>query len=465
MARSLEERERRLSERERAVAAAEAEANRLLADARAAHRTADRARTRARKLGARIARSFQSSLETGRARLDADRSALEEKIAKWNEARSEFHAAVAAERDRRTAAWADLAAQRKRLTAEWDETNRFHTEQAAVLAARETDLAMRESAAQVERARIQREVAALREEAATLDARARNSRQLLEELEQQRTTLSAVLPAPAIGSAPSVELSVALNRAADRDLQALATELEQREERVRLERAAVHALFATVSRDNAELADRRRVLTEQFIQLAAARAQWQEAERATVAEMEQLARTLRRRETDLDAREVRLTRADARRREDGYDLWQLRLRLEAWQSKLVAHEMRWHTERAEMEAEFNQRATMIAQRELQLPHAQPESEEAEPIPLALVAAEPDSPPLPSELAALRDELDRMAAVLLEADLPDLPDPPETELPWGAEDLPQRMADDIPIAFPIEEDGAELLLFESPAHAA
>src|SRR5262249_44608287 len=145
----------------------------------------------------------------------------------------------------------------------------------------------------------------------------RNARQLVDELERRRAELraEALAPAPAASSAePPAELLVALDRAADRDLEQWAAELNQREERLKLERTAVQVLADDVSAEKATLADRRRLLAEQFTQLAAARAGWQEAERATVAEMETLACTLRRREAELDVREGRLTRADARRR-------------------------------------------------------------------------------------------------------------------------------------------------------
>jgi chromosome segregation ATPase len=469
MGRTPEECEQRLSARERAVAADEAESQRLLTEARAAHRAADRERNRARKLADRLARKVQHALETARAQLDIDRAAVAAQIAKLNEARSAFHAASAAERDRCSESWRELDARQKRLTAEWEETNRFHADQTAALGARAAELAAREKVDADAKAQLQREVAALREEAAGLDARVRNTRQLVDELEQRRVELRTEVPAPAAntGAEPPDEVKVALDRAADRDIGKWAAELEERDERLRLERAAVHALFATVSKDKAELADRRRVLAEQFEQLAAARAQWQEAERATVAEMEQLARTLRRREAELDARDQRLTRADARRREDGYALWQLRLRLEAWQSKIVVYEMQWHTEREELEAEFNRRAAALARRELELaardPGADPDA-----IPLAMVVPEPDAPALPAELVSLRAELDRLAAVLLEADLPE---PPESTLPWGTEEPEVPIAlpfdsddDEMPTALPFEPD-ADVLLFESPARAA
>ena len=375
----------------------------------------------------------------GRERRQAERErALDARAARFNEVQSAFNAASAADRDRQRGAWAALDARQKRLAAEWDEATRFHAEEAAALAARAAELAARDRTEADAKAKLQREVAALRAEAAALDARARNARQLVDELEQRR---AAALVPVASGVEPPAALQVALDRAADRDLDRWATELTAREAQLHQERAAAHALVAGVTGEKAALADRRRVLAEQFAQLATARGRWQEAERATVEEMEGLARTLRRREGDLDAREQRLARADARRRADAYELWQLRLRLEAWQSKVVAYEMRWHTERELMEADFAVREAALAGRE-----------DAGAIPFALAVAEADAPA--AELAALRDELERMAAVLLEAELPEPPDPPDGELPWGAEDEPAA-----------DPDEADVLQFDAPARAA
>jgi chromosome segregation ATPase len=416
----------------------------LLAAARAAHRDAERERARARKLAARLARRLQHTLDTARARLDAERAEFEVRVTKFNAVQSRFNAESAEVAQRQTGAWADIAARQKRLDAEHEEANRYHTEQAAALDARAAELEAREKQSDDVKRKLQREVAALRDEVNALDARAQNARAVVEELERQRSELRATALAPA-ASGPAGELLVALDRAADRDLGRLAVELGERERNLAAERAAVQKLCDGLTADHATLADRRRVLAEQFAQLAAARNQWQAAERATLAEMEDLARSLRRREAELDARAARLSRADARRREDAYDLWQMRLRLEGWQSKLVAYEMRWHTEREHAEADLARRAEAVLRREAQLPA------DAGAVPTALPVPD-DGPAVPAELAALREELERMATVLMEAELPEPPDAPESELPWGAE------------AAPDEPAGAAVLPFE-PARAA
>ena len=138
--------------------------------------------------------------------------------------------------------------------------------------------------------------------------------------------------------------------------------------------------------------------------------------------MEELARTLRAKEVEQDARAQRLARADARRREDAYELWQLRLRLEAWQAHIVAEELRWHTAREQMELEFAKRAALLPDAGADLPLARPVRD-----------------PVPAEVAGLRAELERVSVVLLEAELPEPPDPPQSELPWGAEEVPLALA--------------------------
>lgn len=425
-----------------------AEAKRLLAEARSAHRTAHRERNRARKLTARLARRLKHGFDSARAQLEADRAALEERIERFNEAQSNCHSTVAVDRDRLRDAWAEFAARQKRLAAEWDEVNRFHADQAAALDARAADVAAREKSEADARAKLQREVVVLREEAAALDVRVRNARQVVEELERQREQLRTELLAPP--AEPPLDLTVALDRAVDRDLTKWAQDLAKREERLNVERASVTAMFAALGRDKAGLGDQRRVLAEQFAQLATARAGWQAAERATVLEMEQLARTLRAREADLDAREQRLNRADAHRRDEGYALWQLRLRLEAWQSKLVAFELRWHTDREHLEAEFARREAALAARETAAEGANgPDA-----VPYAAWVPETTLPAIPEELVALRDEVERMAALLLETDPPEAPEPTDTDLPWGTEELRETF-----------DDGAHLLPFVPAARAA
>lgn len=252
------------------------------------------------------------------------------------------------DRERIRAAWADVESRQRRAAVEWAEANRYFTEQTELLDARAADLAAREQATAARLARAEAEAAGLCEEAAGLEQRVQNARAVLADLERRRDLaraelLGSALPEGLIATAPD--------------------DFAQRELLLEREKAAVAALRSALERESADLDDRRRLAAEQLAQLADARVRWQRAERQTVIEMEELARALRRKDQELDAREQRVIRADARRREEAHDLWRLRLRLEAWQTKLTAFELRWHTEREELEADIGRRVAAVARRE------------------------------------------------------------------------------------------------------
>ena len=79
------------------------------------------------------------------------------------------------------------------------------------------------------------------------------------------------------------------------------------------------------------------------------------------------------------------------------------------------------------------------------------------IPLAVIVPEVETA-VPTELAALRAELERLAVVMIETELPEPPDPPDSELPWGSEEA-------IPTATPAEPEEPNILIFDSPSRAA
>ena len=344
-------------EREQARADARAETERLLAEASAV-------RTRARKLAARLIRRV-------RRRHDAQRRDLAEQLAQLNAIRSEFHATAAAARDRLADAWATVEVQQRHAASDWSELNRY----AAALDARAAELDRRDKQSAERRAAAESETAGLREEAAALDQRVQNARAALADLERRRDRARAELL--------HTELPVEVPAGANAD------DLAHRELLLEREKAAVAALRSALELESADLNDRRGLAAEQLAQLEEARALWQRAERQTVVEMEDLARARTRREQALDEREARLVRADARRREDAHGLWRLRLRLEAWQARLTALELRSHTEREQLEA---------------------------------------NPAASEELATLRAEVERLAASVMEIELPDLPEEAETTNP-------------------------------------
>lgn len=295
-----------------------------------------------------------------------DSQSAGELVARFAIARGEFQRQAIADRDRLRDGWAALDAQRQRLAAERAESDAFFAKQDAALEARAAEVARREKAISGERAKMEKQTETLRREAVGLEARCQHARVIVEDLERQRQRLHAELLAPRPGQEPPGEMLVALDRAKDRDLTLWVAELDTQERALNHDRAALATVKAGLEREAADLGDRRRLLAEQLVMLAAARGQWQDAERRTIAEMEDLARGLRRREHDLDTREQRLIRAGARRREDGYELWQLRLRLESWHSKLAAYDVRRHAERADAESDLRLRARLLAHRESEI---------------------------------------------------------------------------------------------------
>jgi hypothetical protein len=135
-------------------------------------------------------------------------------------------------------------------------------------------------------------------------------------------------------------------------------------------------------------ADQQRLVAEQLAVLREAQLHWRQLEWQTVLEMEALAEQLCRREQELDARERRLIQAEARRRVEAHQLWRLRLQLEAEQSQLA---------------------------------------------VARLQAQPATEPT-HELLALREEVERLAALLIDLA------PSEADLPLAVEEIasaPQR----------------------------
>lgn len=329
------------------------------------------------------------------------------------------------ERNLQREAWADLEAQRKRIVGEWAETKAYIAKQEAALAARTAELTQREKALTGAKARLEADTKGLRQEVAGLEARAAHARSIVEELEQKRDELRAEILATVAKPEPEPPANVyrvPLDRAADRDLTHWAEELDAQDCRQTEEKSSLAKLKTALDRESIALADEKKVLAEQFALLGAARAEWQESEGRTVAEMEDLARALRQRENDLSLREERIAKAETRRKADDGEMEHLRVRLEAWQAKLLAASRLWHAERECRENALEVRSKAVALREAVLNAALerwesvPESEHdqlrAELI-LKLQSpehAEAAIAPM-SELAALRDEFARTARLL------------------------------------------------------
>ncbi len=340
------------AEREQ-IAADRAEANRLLSEARAISQDANHDRARARRLAARfvsrVSREYDQArekLEADAARLQDDRRKLDREMAQFEEVRSDFHVNAAEIRARLHESWTAVQAQKKRVAQDWIAASHHLAEETAILNARAQELDERERRLTDAQARAEAETAGFREEAAALETRIENTRQSLADLEAQRDQVRKDL----LGAELSSELSVDAALSSGSPLDTVGV--------------AVAALSPEPTAG--ELNDRARLVSEQLGMLVEARAKWRQAEEQTVAEMEQLARELDERARVLDQREQRLIRSGIRQREEAYSLWHLRLRLEAWQTKLTAFEARWRTEREELEADLSRRQGVVARRETDL---------------------------------------------------------------------------------------------------
>ena len=367
-------RKEREAEREK-LAAERAEIDRLKRETQALNREATRTRDRVKKLAVRHERHVEQKWAAVRAELGAKQAAIDEargqfsaESVRFEMIRSEFHAGTAEETDRLREAWGLLEAHRKRAAAERTETNEFNAKQEAALAARTAEFIQRERAIAGTKSNIESTTAALRQEAAGLETRAVHARGVVEELEKKRDELHAELLAlaPRLEAEPTGEYRVPLDRAADHDLTKWVAELDAQDRQLFQEKANLAKVKASLDREALSLADQRKVLAEQFALLGAARSEWQEVEGRTMAEMEELAQGLRRREDELASREDRVASADGRRREETEELGQQRAQLETWQSKLTMVSRMWHAERERREQHLALRMQSIAAREATL---------------------------------------------------------------------------------------------------
>jgi len=354
------------------TASAKAEADRLVRDARDLHRAAAKERDHVKKLAARYARQAKHKQDAIRAHLEAQQSQLDEargrfsaELVRFDHARQAFARQCQDELAKQNQAWAELEAQRTRLNATRAEAQQQAAKQDSALGARATELGEREKHLGRLKAKLEAETASLRQEAAGLEVRTAHARAIVEELEQKRDDLRAEILATMVKPEPEPnhEYFVPLDRKADRDLTQWTADLDAQERRQNEEKVALAKLKAALEREAISVADQRKVLAEQFSLLGAARAEWQEQEGRTVAELEDLARTMRQREDDLAAREERLQFQDTGRREDAGELEQQRARLDQWQAKFLQVSKLWHAERERREAELADRARDLAARE------------------------------------------------------------------------------------------------------
>ena len=224
-----------------------------------------------------------------------------------------------------------------------------------------------ETSAVASRDKLRAESETLLTEVSGLEGRAFHLNLKVQELEQARSTATAGLAVATAAGAQStifspVELNtpVPLDPRRDKSFDQLVTEIAVREQELAKEQHAVAKAKAAFDGLAKDLADQRAVLAEQFSKLAAARDLWHRAETVTVRELEDLARSVDRREKTVANREQAGVRADQDRLTRQQELVQFRLKLEGWQAGLTAHESGWYATKDKAEAELDQKREHVA---------------------------------------------------------------------------------------------------------
>ena len=401
------------------------ERERLLTEARAAHREAERERSRRESSPAE---SPASSTTRSRppAQLDAERTEFEARVARFNATQAQFNAASAADRERQ-AAWTDLDARQKRLAAEWAEAAKYQAEQAAALDARAREVAARENAEAEAKAKLQSAVAALHKEAASL-TRGRGTPGSWSRNSNSAGPNFRPKPSPRRSRRSrrwkgfrSTSPRTATSRGWPRSWSSASGGSTSNGPRFR---GCSRAFRPTRRRSRTA-----GVLAEQFAQLAEARAVAGGRGGPRSPRWNSWRGTLRRREAELDAREARLARADSAAAPTRTTCgnsgcgWRRGSR-SSWPTRCGGTPSASRSKPTSTGDGGRDRARSA----LALSPDDPDA-----IPFALAMPEESvSPTVTTELTALRDELERMATVLLEAELPE---PPDSELPWGPKTRP------------------------------
>ena len=326
-------------------------------------------REQAREERAKARRTYQRFLKRMKARWSGERVAVEaarEQAAKATAAHAATSERFEADRERWAGqigevkerlhdAWELLAENQKRLLADRQRAEAWVTTQTEALDRRTRELTDREQKLQGNRTALEGRASALAAEIAGLESRAVHARNVLKQLDEQRS--QSATPA-AVEAALSLE-SPRFHPAVSQEAERLLTELNANTQAAARERTKLAAAREEMARQAADLADQRAVLAEQVAALAAARAVWQSSEHGTVLELEGLAEAVRGREQAVEERERELTAAERERRQREYDLWQLRVKLEGWQAALAAHEASAAADRDRAAAELDAKQTHL----------------------------------------------------------------------------------------------------------
>jgi chromosome segregation ATPase len=318
------------------------------------HCAAKKDRQAARKLLAEAKARIERESAAARAELAADRLAFDretrvlvERIAAFEEARARTAASDAETERRLGEAWEMLAEGQRRLHADRRESEELFAELREAADRREVELAARERALDEGRERVEARVQSLLEESARLETRTAHARAALEILEQKRGKLE--------GGLVTVDMSdsIPLDRKSDKSAAQLLAELQQRDRDLAREGRELAARKKTLDAREADLLDERTVVAEQAAVLAVAQESWSETQARTLADLESLASAVHAKEVYLDARDRELASASQRCRQRERELWELRVRLEGWQSTLASHEISFAADRDRAVAELD----------------------------------------------------------------------------------------------------------------
>lgn len=317
------------------------------------HRAARKQKKKARELYRnyverirRRAAAEREAIAIERLKLDREKAELESEVEGFNAESAEFDADVA-ETDRRLReAWDLVDVATRRAMADRAEADALLAAERESLARAAAEMASQHRALNAGRAAAEARVAEALAEVARLEHRAAAARAVLQDLERQR------------GQLPSTALAtdaVPLDRKSDRSPAQLIADLQQRERDLLREKHQLAAANAELSRRYADLADERTVIAEQTATLSVARDLWRQDEGRVLADLESVARAVHSREIALEARDRELAAASRRRMQRERDLWELRLRLEGWQTALASREARFAADRDRWSAELDAR--------------------------------------------------------------------------------------------------------------
>ncbi len=321
------------------------------------HCAAKKDRRAARKLLAGAKARVERESAAARAELAADRLAFDretrvlvERIAEFDEERARAAASEAETERRLSEAWETLAEGQRRLHADRTESEELFAELREAADRREVELAARERALDEGRERVEARVQSLLEESAHLETRTAHARAALEVLEQKRDKLLAGATPEAAAALPD---AIPLDRKSDKSAAQLLAELQQRDRDLAREGRELAARKKALDAREADLVDERTVVAEQAAALAVAQESWAKTQSRTLADLESLARAVHAKEVYLDARDRELAAASHRCRQRERELWELRVRLEGWQSTLAAHEISFAADRDRVEPELD----------------------------------------------------------------------------------------------------------------